>query len=177
MSFLRPVLLQNGKLTVAPVGNVTWEVRPLINGASKNLAIVTAAPTTFSFIPESGTTYYLNGLSVVFSTSGTPDPTKFGNIAALTNGIDLDIKSNGVTTTAINIKDNLDLALTFSQFTNLGGSKGFLNNAFIYTGSVNFMSPILIQASSSDFVRAVVKSPTNNSGSELRIYAHVYKQI
>lgn len=174
--FLKPVLLQNGRLSVAPVGNVTWEVRALFNGASKNLAAVTIAPTTFNFTAVSGT-YYLIGLSLAFASTGTPDPNDFGNIASLTNGIDIDIRTHGVTNTVINIKDNFDLACTFSQYSTIGGAAGFLNNADTYTGSITFPSPILLQSTTGDFVRAVIKSATNGSGTDLRIYAHLYKEV
>lgn len=177
MSFMKPVLLQDGRLTLAPVGHCTWVVQALLNGSSKNMATIATAPSTFSFTPAAGTTCYLTALSIAFTTSGTPDPTDFGNIPALTNGIDIDIRTGGITTTAINIKDNFDLALTFFESTNVGGAAGFLNDADLYTGSVRFDAPIMLQNSTADFIRAVVKSPTTGSGSDLRIYAHLYKQL
>lgn len=174
--FITPVLLQNGRLTLAPMAGVNWSVKPLMNGVSKNMATIAVAPSTFIFSPGAIETYYLFGLSMAFSSSGTPDSTDFGNIVALPLGIDLDIRSNGITSTVLNIKDNLDLALTFNSYSVTGGSAGFLNNADTYLGSAILNAPILVKGTTSDFVRAVIKSPTIGSGSDLRIYAHLYKE-
>jgi hypothetical protein len=179
MSFIRPVILHDGKLTVAPVAAVTCRVQALQNGLQKNLATVSVGqvPATFAFAPEAGETYYLYSLSLGFASSGTPDPSDFGNIPALAQGIDLDLCTSGQSSTLVNIKDNLDLALSFNLYSSTGGAAGFLNSADLYLGSILFPAPIILKGSSSDYVRAVVKNATTSSGSDLRIYAHLYKEV
>lgn len=173
--FINPVILQDGKLTVAPVGRVLWSVKPLMNGASKNMATVSIVPQTFNFQVPANEVYYLYALTMGFSSTSTPDVEQFGNTTALTAGIDLEIQSAGTPLIAYTLRDNLDIAMIFNAYAVTGGAAGFLNNADLYLGSAQFGAPIILKGG--DFVRAVVNSPTSGSGSDMRIYAQLYKEI
>lgn len=135
--------------------NVIYQPKALLNGASRTMNVNgSVTPQNFLYTVPSDTTYYLESISIIISDTGTPTAAKFGDLAALTNGFRLQIKSNGTTYDIYNFKTNGELTLVFnSMFT--PPSAGWLNDTDLMVGTLRFNRPIKLVAS--DFVQFTVR--------------------
>lgn len=135
--------------------NVIYQPKALLNGASRTMNVNgSVTPQNFLYTVPSNTTYYLESISIIISDNGTPTAAKFGDLAALTNGFRLQIKSNGTTYDIYNFKTNGELTLVFnSMFT--PPSAGWLNDTDLMVGTLRFNRPIKLVAS--DFVQFTVR--------------------
>lgn len=138
----------------------------LKNGSTVNLAGASGSvgtPVDFSFGPSSSETWFIEDISAILSDSGTPSPEKFGNITALTNGIQLIFKIDGTENIIATFVNNYEMTMFFNKNKLSTGAIGWLNDADAFCGSREFLkgSPTL-KASSSDKVIIRVRDSLAN---------------
>ena len=127
----------------------------LLNGAASHMGVDgSVTPVEFSYTPGVGETISLTELRFVFVSDDILwDPTKFGTEAALTNGMAIKIKTNGVETTLRTIKTNIDflkLASADGVYSDLSGAKDILIASLYMGGS------ILLKNSTTDHIKVVI---------------------
>ncbi|MHC4489928.1 MAG: hypothetical protein ACYSW7_12290 [Planctomycetota bacterium] len=84
-------------------------IRYLVNGTNNDMAVDgSSSEVEFSAIPPAGKKWVVARLLLYFSTGTAFDELGFGNLAALTNGIQL--SANGVS--FVNWQDNIDINTT-----------------------------------------------------------------
>lgn len=146
----------------------------LLNGAAFNMNVNgSVTPAVFSFSPASNETWYLSGLSIFMNDNGTTTPGKFGDLAALTNGLQIQVNSKGVAQDLANMQDNIDLSTFFFENRLATGTSGIFESADVFIGSMTF-KPEIILSGTSDYIRARVRDNLSTVDF-LRITAHLWK--
>lgn len=139
--------------------NVIYKSVNLLNGVSNSMNVNgSGTPVRFSFVPSSSEKWYLSEITIVLLDDGTMDPTDFGAISTLTNGITLMIQKNSISYEITRIHNNIELISSFfaggnpTSAVTSGGAFGFLNTQDAYIGRIIFENPILLNGSRSDSV-------------------------
>lgn len=142
-----------------PVTNVMWYRNECLNGSSNNQNVsgTLATPVNFDYTPTSGVTEYLHSIIFGISDVGSNNFDTYGAIAALTNGVQVIIISNGVTYTYATLKTNLHVLTTFPENKIITPGTGFLESGDHYSASITFPLPIILKNSTSDKVRFSVR--------------------
>lgn len=135
--------------------NIYFYISNLLNGSTKNMNVNgSVTPVYYTFAPSAGQIVYLDGLTVGFVDSGTPSLNKFGDLAALTNGVTIQKKVNGTSYDIANIKDNSDLiGIFYNQKGMPSAGAAFVNDSDSYFGYLKFPFPITLYGDSSDYIR------------------------
>lgn len=136
----------NLRLNGAPVGSKAMNVN---DGAA-----------SFRFQPNLNSLtvpYYLEQLTIEIEDQGDFLGTNFGALAALTNGIAINIKSKGQTFRLALIQDNADLYGTFSEFPGSQSIAVLLqSNRNMYFGTMTLQNRIVLDPTQGDYVEAVI---------------------
>lgn len=142
-----------------PLSNVMYTLHKLLNGADDNLKLngSIGTPLYGTWTPGVNETWFIESISIVLMDSGTTNPSNFGALGALANGVQIQIKSNGVTTTLATLNNNMDLTLVFKNQPVIPPTSGFFESSDGYIGELKFDTPILLQNSSADFVRLAIR--------------------
>jgi len=150
--------VENNRLLVDPDFDVMWFVVPLLNSGSKNMNVDgSSTPVNFSFSPSSGKVY-VKEVSFFIADSGTTSPNKFGKVAALTNGVQLQIQSKGIIYNVANIKDNSDIINTFADDPLIpSASAGFLDTNDAYSGNLIYDRSIVLDNATSDYIQFIIQ--------------------
>lgn len=117
---------------------ITTQFLSLLNNGSKSMNIDGhITPKTFSYSPGTGNSAEILSLGVLLEATGTDPFNKFGNLTALTNGMQLSVTIGGITTVLMTVKDNTDFCTFFSQ-NNFGSSAiGALNAGIGFGASID----------------------------------------
>lgn len=149
---------ETGSLRISQTRNAMWFVKPLLNGVSQEMNVngaVTPVEFTSSFVEDK---IFLKEIGFFILDNGTTTPSEFGNITALSNGLKIEIKSQGNIYQFQNLKDNMDIVNTFTTNPILPGTaSGFLNNNDLYSGSFIFDIPIVLSSSTNDYIKFIVR--------------------
>lgn len=139
--------------------DVMYKITPLHNAGVKNMNVNgSVTPVNFDFSPDTGETWYLDCLKIFFADSGTTSVTNFGAIAALTNGLQLVVRSNGTEYTVIDsVKNNREITCYFGESPLITPTSGFIETADVYNGAIFFTPPITLKNSTGDYVRMRVR--------------------
>ena len=149
-----------------PAYNVIYIPAYLTNSASPSLLVNgVTVPVAFSWSPADSDIWYLTNIMAVMIDNGALDPSKFGAITGgLTNGILVEIKSNGTVYTICTLKNNTDLALLFggggggsSDGGLISSGDGFWDSKDVFLGIQTFHIPIKLDASLGDYVKVTVR--------------------
>lgn len=144
-------------LSNVPSDNVMYISQALVNGASRLMNVNgSVTPQNFLYTVPAGTVYYLESISIIISDTGTPTAAKFGDLAALTNGVRLQIKSSGTTYDVYNFKTNGELTMFFNNVF-IPPTAGWLNDTDLLVGTVKFEKPIKLNGANSDFVQFTIR--------------------
>jgi len=156
-------------LSGVPADNAVFFTTYLLNGASAamNVSGSLGSPQSFMYAPSVGQVSYLTTVKFLLVDSGTMDPGDFGSITAgLTNGVVVEIRSQGVTYTYCTLRTNLDITLllagggsgtTAPIFLGLGTTSGFLETSDVVLSGKGFSPPIPLVGSSGDYVKFIVR--------------------
>lgn len=157
--------------TVSPVpgANGIWSCSNLLlNGTGTKEMDVDGDPTAKEFYwqPSTGV-YYINSIQFLIQDPGSSDVDDFGSISGgLSNGLLIEVKSNGVEYELANLKDNGDIVMCFIGNTGFSGddSTGFLDSADTFFGQWNSPQGVwsVIDSSQGDFVKATVRDDIRN---------------
>lgn len=133
----------------------------LLNGASKAMNVngTVGSPVIFTQSPSvAGEVWVIKSLACFLFDNGITAQNTFGVIAALTNGLLIEVQSNGVLYTLPTIKDNVDLMHFFSNMPLVNASgTGWLNQIDYYFGRLFFETGITLKQTSGDFIRCKVQ--------------------
>ena len=144
-------------LSNVPSDNVMYISQALVNGASRLMNVNgSVTPQNFLYTVPADTVYYLESISIIISETGTPTAAKFGDLAALTDGVRLQIKSSGTTYDVYNFKTNGELTMFFNNVF-IPPTAGWLNDTDLLVGTVKFEKPIKLNGASSDFVQFTIR--------------------
>lgn len=157
---ITPDLDLEDNVTINPVpgSSVYYETGYLLDGGSKEMAVNgSGTAAEYEYAPTAGQVHYLESLSLFINDNGSITPGKFGNLSALSNGLMIEVKTNGTTVELMNMQDNMDITLLFGSFNSLDASTGYFNGE--KTLEVNWKpnNPIKLNGDDSDFVRATVR--------------------
>ncbi len=150
--------------TPVPTTNVIYKHAMLLNGSSFNMnANGSVTPVNFDFTPATGETWFLERIVCTLGDPGTPDFNEFASLgAALTNGCDLLIRSNGVEYTIDNFKQNMGVHTAFAEHNYYPTNLGWLNEVDMFSGVMAFDKPIALTNATSDYVRLKVRDNLTN---------------
>lgn len=92
-----------------------YKKEALLNGTSKAMNVNgSSSSVSFKYTPSTDV-YYLEQISLIIEDQGDFLPSNFGALAALTNGLKINIKSKGSIFTISNLKDNADIYGVFTE--------------------------------------------------------------
>lgn len=145
-------------IPVKPFNNIVYKVTKLLNGSSDELSINgSVTPVNFDFTPASGETWYLEAIHLFLQDNGTTLADRFGSATALTNGLQILVKTLGTEYEIANVQHNMDLNLVFKESTTIPNTSGLFETSDIYIGQLRFAIPIILKNANSDYVRAKVR--------------------
>lgn len=145
------------KFPIIPSAQAIPFSKTLLNGTAFNMNVNgSGANVNFSFSPLVSEVFYIDSLSMFLSDGSTPRYNEFGDIAALTNGIDIIYRRNSVNYLLANIRNNFQLAFFFNSIS-LPNSIGFFDNADMFFGTKELRTPLLLNGSTGDYFRIIVK--------------------
>jgi len=167
---------------VATNANVTFpEViyikTALLNGSSKACDVNgSVTPVSFRFTPSTYV-FYLELLSLVIEDQGDFTPNLFGKLTALTNGVQINVKSKGQTFTISNLKDNADIYGTFIEDPAAQSFSALLQaNQNTYWASWSLQNRIVLDPAQGDYLEVLIRD--NLKGLDtLNFYATVWRVL
>lgn len=107
----------------------------LIDGGTTEMAVNgSVTPVEYKATVPAGQIWYLSKLNIIISDNGTSDPTDFGSLSSLTNGLLVENKLNGTRYQKTNMKTNINIVKAFGDAQFAGKGSGFLNDANLYEG-------------------------------------------
>lgn len=127
-----------------------------LNGTGSFDMNVDGDPTqqVFSIVPGAGETWYVESVTLFLQDGGSFDSGDFGSLGSLSNGCDLVIISKGVTHTIAHIEDNSEVRNEFPQDPLvMTSSSAAFDEDDLYSGSIKFKVPMILQNSTSDELR------------------------
>lgn len=146
--------------TVPPVGvaidpvpsrNTIEQIKFLLDGITKNMNVDgSSVNVEYEFSPVSGEIFQLNTVCFYMGESGGLAFNKFENIALLTNGLLLEIQSEGTLREFVNLQANADMGVVFFG----GGSTGSKSS---WEGQTTFGSSTKLNGDQGDFIRATIR--------------------
>lgn len=99
----------------------------VLNGGSNDMGIDGTTPVTFSYAPPSGKNLRANRAIMYMESSGAMDSTKFGDLTALTNGVQIKADSEVLA----NWQDNVDILTNMFDLTPAGETFGKLTRTLV----------------------------------------------
>lgn len=153
--------LTSGGITLVPSSIIVHSDDYVKNAGSSAMNVngsVTAQ--NFDYSPASSTTVYVDAIGLVISDPGTPDFVDFGSITALTNGLQLKVRTNGTEYTFCNLQNNTDISLHFGgsyAYVPGLGQLGWLNETDFFLGFMTFRNALTLKNSTSDYIRFTVR--------------------
>jgi hypothetical protein len=134
-------------------------VVPLLNGSAKNMNVSGSlgTPVNFTYAPASGVTVSVDSLACLFIDGTTPSANKFGNGTALTNGLRVFARISNVDYEIGVLKDNADVSLMFAHNGIVTWGAGFWNDADAFQGMDEFHTPLVLNGTNGDYIRAEVR--------------------
>lgn len=140
--------------TAIPQTKVVYLTKNLTNGGSTDMRVNGAVtPVNFDFTPASEETWYLERITLFLWDNGTTTPTSFGALPSLTNGVQVNIRTNGTEYTYANLQNNIDIALYFRDNYFVPGTSGLFETSDLVVCEVKFAVPLVLTNSTSDYVR------------------------
>jgi len=155
-------------ITVEIKRNLGWEyaLESLKeSGGSQEMDVDgSTASVPFEWEVPSGEVWELLSISFFVLDPGTMSHNVFGALgSALTNGITVAVKKDGNTMKIKDIKDNVDLYMSFPAEQQVGNSaSGFLDDDDYFSGCLRFPDPVELVGDDGDLVRVSVKDDLQN---------------
>ena len=141
-------------ISSVPATPVEYKTVNLLNGASPEQTVNgSVTPVEFAFTPGTGETWYVEEITFIISDGGAPTENTYGALTALTNGTDLKVKSAGTTITIGNMKNNMDIIMTFSDES--WDPSSFMS-VKLYKGTIVFHNAFEVGDANSDYIKMIV---------------------
>jgi hypothetical protein len=164
------------RVNPAPSLSSIYKTVSLLNGSSDAMNVNgSVTPVNFSFAPASGETWYVRSISLYIE-DAVGNSTGFGSISSLTNGLILQVQSDGVSNDVVTLKDNIDVLSYFSDQIVSEIKAGFFGSVAILFGSNIYRHPqqMKLVGNSSDYIRLRVRDNLT-SVDQLRAKVHLWK--
>jgi len=152
-------LLVESTINAIPATAVEYSGFALVNsGGSSDMAVNgSSTPQEFTFTPPASEVWYVERLTWMFNDNGSADPGDFAAIAGgLTNGVEIEVRSNGNTSTQGLIKTNIEVAQMFTEAA-WTPTSGFMGGENVYMGSVIFRNSFRLSNSTSDYIKFTIQ--------------------
>lgn len=156
-------LNDNANGPVPEINSIPFWTPLKLNGTGTKEMAVDGDPTAQNFEWEpSSNTWVLSKLIVLIQDPGSADVNDFGSITgALTNGVKIEVQSEGNTYEVAVFEDNGDLINFFSGSSVVsfsgGESAGFLDEDDTFVGEFIFPANTKLFSADNDYVRAIVR--------------------
>lgn len=133
----------------------------LLNGSNKSMDVDgSSTPVPFRFTPGAGEVWFVESLSLFIYDPGSMDLGDFGAIeGALTNGLQINIKSKGTVYEFVNLQDNTDISLSFIGRSGSAGDEsfGWLDSVDNFFGVCPFQKPMRLDGDQGDYIEYNVR--------------------
>ena len=129
--------------------------RPVNGTRAMNVNGTLGAPIFFEFKPTGTDIWEVENLRFGMDDVGLTDMGLFGGITALTNGIEMSVKTGPNTLVIGTIKDNIDFVLMFPG--QAVGQSGVLDTSDGLVGIWSLKDPIELNAANGDYIRMAVR--------------------
>ncbi len=121
-----------------------------LDGASPNMNVNGSSTNkNFRYSPAAGTTFYLEKIALTITDKSTLDYNRFGDIGALANGLQINVKSKGTVYTLANLQSNQDIWSFFCESPH--------ENAASYTGFMRIQNRTALDGNFGDYVELKVR--------------------
>lgn len=153
-----------GTLNPTPAVNVVYKEVLLQSGGSAQMSVNgSSSSVNFDFTPGAGEIWYWEGISLLISDTGVVPQDEFGSLnSVLTNGLKLSVRTGGTEYEVVNLTDNTNLSLFFSESSYTpAGSAGWLDDDDLFMGNKKWSTPITLSGDSGDFIRFQVRDNLN----------------
>jgi hypothetical protein len=139
--------------------DITYILADLENAGSKDMAVDgSISNVTFSYSVPASEDQYLYAIDLFLLDDGIMSHNKFGSIAELTTGISIKVKTNFEDTVIRDMKNNVDILMSFTENKIVGNSTAsFLNEDDYFLGTLRFPIPIRLNGDTSDKVKIIIK--------------------
>lgn len=172
-------LAVESKGTVSPIPD-THTIHRVVNlrksDGSKSMKVDGSNTSVqFYFAPAAGEIWYVEKLTVVLLDVGTLDPGEFGATVVITNGVDVGVTIHSIDHLIANMKDNKDLALTFSEdAVQINGAAFFGSDGFM--GNLDLKVPLKLEGDTNDSIWCQINDNLT-SLDEFEIRLHMWKLL
>jgi len=159
-----------GTSSITTPTNFVYDIRNLLNGTNKKMDVNgSSIPVDFKYL-TTGNDLSIESISFIFAEENDVGRTQFANLSSLSNGFLVSVQKNSVVHDLFNLKDNMDIATTFtSSANNNENNSGFIKPSNYFIGRIIFGIPIFLDDSLGDFIRARVRDNLNAlEGLEMR---------
>jgi len=140
--------------TASPIPSVDvfcFDKQLLNSLSSKNMDVDgSVTEVNFQFAPGAGEIFFLSAIAIYMGEASGLAFNKFENIATLTNGVKIEIQSNGTVKEKGNYQDNTDISRAFFA----GGSTGSQNS---FSGLFNLKFSTKLVGDDGDYIRMIVR--------------------
>ena len=160
-----------------PSPNVCYEHHYLMDGSNKSMDVDgSGTAVVFDYEPGTGEVRYLEDLILFGKDRGDGKGSGFFARSQLSNGLLIEFKCQGATTTIANLKHNDEIQINFPihPFTMHNPSGKWQKDSIVYQGIQHFDVPVCFDGDQSDFIKATVRDNLNGLD-ELFILARVWK--
>jgi hypothetical protein len=148
-------------VNIEPANFIRPQFSNLLNGSSKQMNVDgSSTPVEFLWEPTL-VVHVVKNVTFTMGAPGDPDSDQFASLAALTNGLKFEIKSNGTVFEIYNMKDNKDVTLFFSTGTfSIGNTADkWMKDAGgrFFVGSMELFDGVKLDPSAGDYIKVTVR--------------------
>lgn len=143
-----------------PASLVVWKTAPLMNGSNKSMDVNGSSTSqAFRFTPAASEVWWIKSVSLFLIDSGSLDFNDFGSIGGgLSNGLQLNVRTNGTAYEIGNYTDNAELESGFYHGNGVvPGDDGWMDSTGWRSGSLVFDIPMKLDNATSDYIEFLVR--------------------
>ena len=153
------------KISPLPPTNVIWRENFFFsNGTNKDMDVNGSNNIDdFYYYPLESQEEYVSEIKVYLGDGGTWSVNNFGNLgSSLSNGVRLEVISNGSPYEIVTVYDNSDVILTFSDSRIVNNSATLFDGEEYYIGTMKFSTPMYLNDNFGDYLRIRIRDDLRN---------------
>jgi len=136
----------SANVTPKPTINTVSKIEFLKNAAGSYDQTVNGSTTPVDFYYEASSTVYVVSIYLLFDDGNNCYPDKYGKENLLTNGVQLIVKKNNTEYLVSNMKNNIEVVMTFNEPTIIGENQ-FLKLLGGMFSKLSFSVPVILNSS------------------------------
>lgn len=139
--------------------DVIYQLANLADNGVTNAAVsaTLGAPRNFRWSPPAGQTWYIESLTILVNDNASFPNNGFGAVAALVNGVQINLQSKGQVTSVLNLQNNYDIIKSFTNDSFSSVSTALLSTDRTYRGTLSFDNRITLRGDASDYIELKVR--------------------